>query len=87
MAEFTLKPKEIKTLTVNVGDRSFSLPLQGSLSIKEMLTLETPEGTYSFMKKHVPKQIFDGLKVEEYNELLNAWKAESTKATGKTPGE
>lgn len=87
MAEFTLKRKEIKTLLVNVGETSFEIPLQGSLTIQEVIETGTPEGTYAFLKKHVPKEIFDGLLMEEYNELIEIWKKESVKASGKQTGE
>lgn len=87
MAEFTLKPKEVKTLRVYVGEESFEIPLQGSLSWEEAMSLETPQGTYAFMKNHVPKKIFSKLKIEEYNELVEVWKEESIKNSGKTPGE
>lgn len=87
MAEFTLKQVEVKTLKVNIGEDSFQIPLQGSLTWKEVLALETSEGTYAFMKTHVPKEVFDKLKVDEYNQLVEAWKAESIKAAGKSAGE
>ena len=87
MAEFTLKPAEVKTLKVNYGDESFELPLQGSLSISEALPLATPEGTRTFMEKHIPKHIMEKLKVEEYNQLLAVYKAESEKHSGMRMGE
>lgn len=87
MAEFTLKRSEEKTLRINVGDDSFEMPLQGSLTWKEALSLETPQGTYAFLKKYIPDKVFNDLKVEEYNAIVEAWKTESLKHTGKTSGE
>lgn len=87
MKEFTLKPKQERTIRINVGDESFQLPLQGSLSRKEVMTLATPEGTYSFIKKHVPKDILDNMDMEQYNELLAIWKKESEAVFGKSVGE
>lgn len=87
MAEFTLKRKEIKTLRVNVGDESFEIPLQGSLTLQEVIDTGTPEGTYAFLKKHVPEETFENLLMEEYNELIEIWKRESVKASGKKTGE
>lgn len=87
MAEFTLTPIEVKTLKIHFGDASFELPLQGSLSFKEASMLSTPEGTYAFMKKHIPKEIMDMLKVEEYNKILEVYRTESEKQSGKTLGE
>lgn len=87
MAEYTIKAKEAKTLRVNVGEDSFQLPLQGSLSIKEAMNLDTPEGTYKFLKTYIPENILDELKVEDYNQLLAVWRSESEKHSGKKMGE
>ena len=87
MAEFTLKPLEARTIKINYGDDSFELPLQGSLTFAEAQLLATPEGTYSFMKKHVPEKIMSKLKVEEYNMILGAYRKESERHSGKSLGE
>ena len=58
---------ETKTIKINYLDKSFELPLQGSLNFEEANLLATPEGTYAFMKKHVPEKIMKTIKVEEYN--------------------
>ena len=87
MAEFTLDPIEVKTLKINYKTESFELPLQGSLSFKEANMLATPEGTYAFMKKHIPEKILNELKVEEYNMILEVYREESQKQSGKTLGE
>lgn len=87
MAEFTLKKKEAETLKINIGDTSFHIPLQGSLTLKEALLVGKPEGAYSYLKKTVPKEIFDNLTADQYKELINVWNEESLKASGKTLGE
>ena len=87
MTEFTLKPIETKTIKINYLDESFELPLQGSLTFEEANMLSTPEGTYAFMKKHVPEKILKALKVEEYNMILAAYREASEKNSGKRLGE
>ncbi len=87
MAELTLKPKELNTLRVNIGEESFQIPLRGSLNIKEALGLDTEEGTYSFFKHHVPEKVFKELTVDELNQIITVWKEESDKHTDKTLGE
>lgn len=87
MTEFTLKPIETKTIKINYLDESFELPLQGSLTFEEANLLATPEGTYAFMKKHVPEDILKVLKVEEYNMILAAYREASEKNSGKRLGE
>lgn len=87
MKEFTLKPIETKTIKINYLDESFELPLQGSLNFEEANLLATPEGTYAFMKKHVPEKIMKTIKVEEYNMILAAYREASEKNSGKKLGE
>lgn len=87
MAEYTIKPREAKTLRVNVGEESFQIPLQGSLSIKEAKDLDTAEGTYKFLKAYIPENILEELRVEDYNQLLSVWRKESEKHSGKKMGE
>lgn len=88
MKEFTLKRKEIKTIKITIDDKSFQIPLQGSLTFKESKALDgTSAGTYLFMQKYIPKEVLEGLKVEEYNQILSVWKEESEKNSGKTLGE
>ena len=87
MAEFTLKRVEQKTLKVNIGEESYQIPLMGSLTFKEAKTLDTQEGTYAFIKRYIPGKILDDLKVEEYNQIVNIWKEESQKHSGKSQGE
>ena len=87
MTEFTLKPVEEKTIRINYYDDSFVLPLQGSLTLEEANMLATPEGTFAFMKKHIPKEIMEKLKLEEYNTVVKAYREASEKNSGKTLGE
>lgn len=86
MTEFTLKHKEAKHLKVNIGEESCLIPLQISLTFPEARGLETPEGTYAFMAKYIPKELLETLRIEEYNQIVQAWKKESEKS-GKKLGE
>ena len=87
MTEFTLKPIEEKTIRINYYDDSFELPLQASLNFEEANMLASPEGTYAFMKKHVPEHIMKTIKIEEYNAILAAYREASEKFSGKKLGE
>lgn len=87
MTEFTLKRAEAKTLKINIGEESYQIPLMGSLTFKEAKTLDTQEGTYAFIKRHIPGKVLDDLTVEEYNQIVYIWKEESQKHSGKDQGE
>ena len=87
MQEFTLKKKEAKTLRLNISDESFQIPLAGSLTPEEAVTLNTAEGTIAFFNKYISPEIAKELTVDDYNEITEAWKNATRKASGKTPGE
>lgn len=87
MAEFTLKRKETETLRINLGEESFQLPLQNSMTLKEIQALGKPEGTYAYLKKVIPVHIFDTLSWDEYSQIVEVWKEESGKAMGIPAGE
>ena len=87
MPEFTLKRNIVKTLKVNIGDESYVVPLGGSLTPKEWLQLETPAGTREFLCKYIPEEVTDTFTVDEWNAIINAWKAETNKSSVKSAGE
>ena len=87
MAEVTLGNKEIEVLVVNIGDRSYSLPLGGSVPYKTLKSLNTDEGMMSFLAEHIPQEVVDALTVNEIRQIFLAWNAETKKVTGLSSGE
>lgn len=87
MRELTLKPRETKTLKINIGDESYQLPLMGSMTMKEAKGVETAAGTYAYITKFIPAKIIDTLPVEDYNSIIAVWKEESQKQSGMKVGE
>lgn len=87
MAEFTLKRHKVKTLKVNIDDKSYNIPLSGSMKPKEVAELDTVEATMEFMKKYIPEEVIDDLTQDEYNEIVKAWGDASKAASGLNPGE
>ena len=88
MAEFTLKQKEAETLKLNIGDKSFQIPLAGSLTPEEAAPLETNTGTIAFFQKYIDDdEVKSMLRINDYNEITKAWMDASKKASGKKPGE
>ena len=87
MAEFTLKRREANNLKINIDDKSYFLPLSGSMKPKEVAKLDTVEATIEFMKKYIPGEVLDELTQDEYNDIVRAWGAASKEASGLNPGE
>lgn len=87
MAEFTLKRRKAKTLKINIDDKSYHIPLSGSMKPKEVAKLDTVEATLEFMKKYIPGEVLDELTQDEYNDIVRAWGEASKEASGLNPGE
>ena len=87
MSEFTLRRREAKTLKVNIDDKSYTIPLAGSMKPKDVAKLATVEATLDFMKSYIPAEVIDDLTQDEYNDLVRAWGEASKTAAGIKPGE
>ena len=78
MREITVgSPKERKVLKINIGEESYSLPLLGSLTIKEATRLDTQDGTVAFINDYIPKEVLNALTVDDLNTIIKAWKSAS----------
>lgn len=78
MREITVgSPKERKVLKINIGEESYSLPLLGSLTIKEATRLDTQDGTVAFITDYIPKDVMETLTVDDLNAIIKAWKSAS----------
>ena len=89
MAEITLGQKtELKVLKVNIGKKAYSIPLAGSLTIAEMKRFQTDEDGFTFFGKYIPMEVLEGLTMDEFKALSDAWKAASSgEADDMTVGE
>lgn len=86
MPVFTLKRNIVKTLKVKIGEESYSIPLGGSITPQDWVGLDTFAGTVEFMSKYIPAEVADTLTIDEWNAIIETWKAETSKG-GKTAGE
>lgn len=90
MAEITLKGKneEIKVLKVNIGEESYSVPLSGSLSIREMKAMrDGDEDGFDFFSRYIPMEVLETLTMDEFKALNNAWREASSGQTDVKMGE
>jgi len=89
MKEITLgsQAKENDFLRVNIGDKSYDIPLGGRLTPRELANMDTPAKTLAFLEKHIPKKVVESLCVDDYNALINAWSEATTGAAGVPAGE
>lgn len=87
MAEFTLKRREVKTMSIHIDDKTYHLPLAGSLPPKKVASLDTAEKTLDFIKEYIPANVVDSLTQDEYTDLVQAWGEASKEASGLKQGE
>ena len=88
MAKITLGNKELReTLKVNIGKKSYSIPLMGSLSLAETRALAKADDEFAFFKKYIPEDVLDSLALNDLKTLTSVWKEESEKASGVGMGE
>lgn len=92
MKEITLEqPKDV--LKVNIGEKSFSMPLAGSIPFVELAKIrsartqdEKLEAMMTLLSKCIPDEIYNVLTSSELNQIMIAW-GEASEDTGVTPGE
>jgi len=93
MKEITLEqPKEV--LKVNAYDKSFSIPLAGSIPLAVLLPIKKAKDNnekldffVDFLKDYIPEDVYNKLTASEFNQILIAWGETSKLETGVTPGE
>ena len=92
MKEITLEqPKEV--LKVNMGDKSFSIPLAGSIPFTELakfraeVKIDKLNAMMNLLSEYIPDEIFKGLTTDQIKTILEAWTEASQIETGVTPGE
>ena len=93
MKEITLEqPREV--LKVNAYDKTFSIPLAGSIPLavlmpikKEKTTDEKLDYFVNFLKEYIPADVYEKLTANDFNQIMVAWGETSKLETGVTPGE
>lgn len=89
MAKIVLgKKKTVQTLDVEFGDKTYKVPLAGSLTIAELQALrEGEDDGFTFFERYLPKEVISALTLNEFKELNALWKKESQESSGVDLGE
>lgn len=90
MREFTVnRTEERNVLKVNIGKKSYEIPLSGSLKRGDLRKYDfaSAEGTAAFMESYIPAEVLDDLTISEYNTIVKAWSEASNEANGISTGE
>ena len=90
MREITLtnENEQINVLKVNIGKKTYSVPLSGSLSIREMKAMrDGTEDGFDFFGRYIPQDVLETLTMDQFNALNKAWKDATEEKTDVSMGE
>ena len=90
MREITLtnENEQINVLKVNIGKETYSVPLSGSLSIREMKAMrDGTEDGFDFFGRYIPQDVLETLTIDQFNKLNKAWKDATEEKTDVSMGE
>lgn len=83
MKEFTLKQKEADYFKLNIGDKSYLIPLARSLTFEEINGLKTKKDIVRFFEKYLGADVFNALTVDQFEAVCHEWqKANDMTADG-----
>ena len=77
----------VEVLAIEIGDKTYSLPLAGSMTRKELKALTDEEAVYNLLLTHIPEEVLDTLSMNDYNQLVQAWMDATTESQDATLGE
>jgi hypothetical protein len=90
MREITLtnENEQINVLKVNIGKETYSVPISGSLTIREMKAMrDGTEDGFDFFGRYIPQDVLEALTMDQFNALNEAWKEASSEKTDASMGE
>lgn len=93
MKELTLKAKPVEVLKVNVGDKSFSIPLANYLPFEELMKINRAEkdqkivAIEDMLRKYIPDEIFCELTADDITQIILAWNEQTEETAGAKLGE
>ena len=83
MKEFTLKKKETDFFKLNIGEKSYLIPLARSLTFEEINKMQDKENVVEFFRKHLGEDVFNALTVDQFEIVCREWqKANDMTADG-----
>lgn len=82
-----LDMKEVEVLEVNLGSKTYKVPLGSSMTQKELKSLKKNEDTEKFFIKHLGKEVWDSLTLVQMKALMEAWSEATEEACGVSVGK
>lgn len=74
MKEFTLKKKETDFFKLNIGEKSYLIPLARSLTFEEINRMQKRKNVVEFFRKHLGEDVFNSLTVDQFEIVCREWR-------------
>ncbi|MBQ9252631.1 MAG: hypothetical protein IJ188_08345 [Clostridia bacterium] len=97
MAKSVKIGSEKKTVTVEIGEKKYAIPLAGSMKRKELANLRNAakegdemtvdDAVYEIFCKYIPTETLDDMTMDEYKQLVDTWTNANEATEGTTLGE
>ncbi len=87
MAKVTIGSAQINVLEVVWKDKTYKVPLAGSMKRKDILKLNSEEAVHAMFAQHIPEDVLDDMTLDEYRQLVDAWNAANTSKDDASLGE
>ena len=87
MAKINLNNKPIEVLDIEIGDKTYKIPLGSSLPLKKAKAIKDEESVMEFLREYMPEKVVENLTIAQLAQIMNAWSEETKKASGISLGE
>ena len=87
MAKINLNNKPIDVLDIEIGDKTYKIPLGSSLPLKKAKSIKDEDTVMEFLRDYMPDEVVDNLTIAQLTQIMNAWSEETKKASGISLGE
>lgn len=87
MAKINLNDKPIEVLEIEIGDKTYKIPLGSSLPLKKVKSIKDEDSVMEFLREYMPEKVVDNLTIAQLTQIFNVWSEETKKASGISLGE
>lgn len=74
-------------LAVEIGGKTYNVPLARSMKRKDLLKLKTEEDIFAMFSRYIPEDVLNDMTMDEYQQLGEAWGAANNNADSASLGE
>lgn len=73
MAKIVVENNVCEVLEVEIGDKTYNVPLGSSLSYKKLNSLKSTPEFMAFFMEYIPEEVFNTLTVANISAIIKEW--------------